>query len=305
MTRARRWARGGPWRSGRCPDGVRSLAVMVGPGAVVLSAPACGGEAAAGRPRQPAPTLGTVVIPNLGPGYAVTSQGPLQRLAVRLRRTEPVGRRRGAVHAREDHLDLRAGVAGRRRPQPGAGPAGPLPERGRGPGVPAGRTALARVGRDRELGRGAVHPGRPPRDLLRGDQPGRCRRGRHHARRGLRGPAVLLLGGVGQRAAHLPRQRRTGGRGPVRGHGAGARWRHRQRHRRAGSGLDGGTKKGVSGGTIVLAVVVVAVLSLAVATPGCCSGGAGAGGRRHGPCAARAGAPSGGDAVDDLREHSG
>ena len=67
-----------------------------------------------------------------------------------------------------------------------------------------------------------------------------------------------------------------------------------------------GTKKGVSVGTIVLAVVVVAILAAAVATPGLLK-------RRRlaqeaaatGPVLPDAGAPSAGDAVDDLREHSG
>jgi hypothetical protein len=67
-----------------------------------------------------------------------------------------------------------------------------------------------------------------------------------------------------------------------------------------------GTKKGASVGTIVLAVVVVAILGAAVATPGLLK-------RRRlaqeaaatGPVVPGAGAPSAGDAVDDLREHSG
>jgi hypothetical protein len=67
-----------------------------------------------------------------------------------------------------------------------------------------------------------------------------------------------------------------------------------------------GTKKGVSVGTIVLAVVVVAILAAAVATPGLlkrrrlAQEAAATGGEELG-----AGAPSAGDAVDDLREHSG
>jgi cell division protein FtsN len=67
-----------------------------------------------------------------------------------------------------------------------------------------------------------------------------------------------------------------------------------------------GTKKGVSVGTIVLAVIVVAILAAAVATPGLLK-------RRPlaqeaaatGPVVPGAGAPSAGDAVDDLREHTG
>ena len=46
--------------------------------------------------------------------------------------------------------------------EPGAGPPGPLPLRGGGPGVPAGGAALARRRRDRELGPAAVHPRGPP-----------------------------------------------------------------------------------------------------------------------------------------------
>jgi hypothetical protein len=57
------------------------------------------------------------------------------------------------------------------------------------------------------------------------------------------------------------------------------------------------SKKGVTGGTIVLAVVVVAVLSLAVATPALL--------RRRRAAQDAAATPSGSDAVDDLREHSG
>jgi len=63
-----------------------------------------------------------------------------------------------------------------------------------------------------------------------------------------------------------------------------------------------GTKRGVSGSAIALTVVVVAVLALAVATPALLRR------RRAAPDAAAAmvlPAPSGGDAVHDLSEHSG
>ena len=66
------------------------------------------------------------------------------------------------------------------------------------------------------------------------------------------------------------------------------------------------TKKGVSVGTIVLAVFVVAILAAAVATPGLLQR------RRLAQEAAATRlwcpalrAPSAGDAVDDLREHTG
>ncbi len=65
LLRAPRWAR----------NGALSLAVC----AVALVAPAGAGvpdDAAAAT--GPPPTLGSVVIPDLGPGYAVTSQGALQ-----------------------------------------------------------------------------------------------------------------------------------------------------------------------------------------------------------------------------------
>ena len=44
----------------------------------VLVGPGVPGAAAAAAGKESPPTLGTIVIPNLGPGYAVTSQGPLQ-----------------------------------------------------------------------------------------------------------------------------------------------------------------------------------------------------------------------------------
>lgn len=81
-----------------------------------------------------------------------------------------------------------------------------------------------------------------------------------------------------------------------------------------------GTKKSISAGTIGLAVVVVLVLALAVATPallrrhrdataGATAGAAAEVGSepapRPGPASSPASEPSGGDAVDDLREHSG
>jgi hypothetical protein len=72
------------------------------------------------------------------------------------------------------------------------------------------------------------------------------------------------------------------------------------------TGTGTGTKKGVSVGTIVLAVIAVAILAAAVATPGLLK-------RRRlaqeaaatGPGVPGAGAPSAADAVDDLREHTG
>jgi hypothetical protein len=68
-------------------------------------------------------------------------------------------------------------------------------------------------------------------------------------------------------------------------------------------GRGAAAKKGGSGGTIVAAAVVVAVLSLAVATPALLRR------RREAQEAAAAAVlpvtPSGGDAVDDLRQHGG
>ena len=207
----------GPVRRRRCPGGHRPPR-------------GAGGRASrtvlpAGAAIRTTASLDEVVIPNVGPGYTVSSQGPLNPAAIRLQRAGSLGRRQRPLHAGQVHRHLRAGVAGRRRPQPGAGPAGPLPERGGRPGVPAGRPALARVGRDRGLERRVVHPGCPPRDLLRRHRPGRRRRGHHHARRRVRRPAVVLLGGLGQRPADFARQRREGGPGPARRHGAGAGWR--------------------------------------------------------------------------------
>ena len=62
------------WAPHRARNGALSL--FLAGGALWLVA-LTGGSAAA-SPEPAAPTLGTVVIPALGPGYAVTSQGPLQ-----------------------------------------------------------------------------------------------------------------------------------------------------------------------------------------------------------------------------------
>ena len=80
--------------------------------------------------------------------------------------------------------------------------------------------------------------------------------------RRLRRPAVVLLGGVGQRAADLAGQRRTGGPGPVQGDDAGARAAQRRR-----AGASSRPRRASRPAPSWLAVLVVAVLALAVATP--------------------------------------
>jgi hypothetical protein len=75
------------------------------------------------------------------------------------------------------------------------------------------------------------------------------------------------------------------------------------------AGSSAGTKKGVTVGTVVVAVIAVAILGAAVATPGLLKRrrlareAAATTGLPHADADARA--PSAGDAVDDLREHSG
>jgi hypothetical protein len=65
VRRAPRWARSGTFSLAACALVLVAL--------IVTGAPGDAGTAA-----QSPPALGTVVIPDLGPGYAVTSQGPLQ-----------------------------------------------------------------------------------------------------------------------------------------------------------------------------------------------------------------------------------
>jgi hypothetical protein len=74
MPRALRWARDG----GLGFTGCALLGVALGGNGGVAGAAAAAAATAAAAADQPPPTLSTVVIPNLGPGYSVTSQGPLQ-----------------------------------------------------------------------------------------------------------------------------------------------------------------------------------------------------------------------------------
>jgi hypothetical protein len=75
MTRARRRARLGGVAGALM--GCALLVVMVGAGGGGAVAGAAGGAGAADGHTNPAPALGTVVIPNVALGYTVTSQGPL------------------------------------------------------------------------------------------------------------------------------------------------------------------------------------------------------------------------------------
>ncbi len=85
MTRDRRRARRGG--AAGALTGWALLVVMVGAGG---GGAAAGAVVAAGDSHtHPPPTLGTVVIPNVALGYTVTSQGPLNASAIRLRRTDP------------------------------------------------------------------------------------------------------------------------------------------------------------------------------------------------------------------------
>ena len=161
-------------------------------------------------------------------------RGAARRVAVRIELPRSGGRHDRSGHPGQDDQHLRTGLEHRGWGQRGAGPPGSLPLRRRGAGLPAGRPALARLGRDRELRPAARGPRSTPDDVLRVDHPGRCRPGDHHACRRLRGPAVVLLGGGGQPAADHAGRRGSGRPGPAGGDGGGPRWSEprRRRHKR-------------------------------------------------------------------------
>ncbi len=247
------------------------------------------------------PTLATVVIPAVAPGYTVTSQGPLDVSEFASDAPDPTAASRalstlgGPISTYERVWQADRGLNQVqdllvRFPDPARAQVF----------LQAAQHSLE-IGRDRELGPVAVHPGFPPRHLLPGDQPRRGRPGHHHARRDLRRSPVHLLGGGGQRAPHLPRQRRSARRGPARGDGTGAGWRHDRHGRRPTA------RRVPRSAPSAWPCSSSPSWRLAVAAPGLL---------RRRRLAQEAAAPvpplhhvgppsSAGDAVDDLREHSG
>ena len=169
---------------------------------------------AAAAAARAAPALGTVVIPNPGPGYAVTSEGPLNPSQFASRSPDPAA-------AASAFATLAGPSRTYERVWEDDGGANQvqdllvaLPVGRRGAGLPAGGAARPPVRRDRERGPAGARPRGPADDLFRREHPGRGRTGHHHARRRRRGPAFVLLGGDGHRAADLPRRRPFGWPGP-------------------------------------------------------------------------------------------
>jgi hypothetical protein len=276
---------------------------------VVMGTGVPGGAAVAGAATgaQEPPTLGTIVIPNLGPGYAVTSQGPLQASQFASDAPNPSAAA-GALSTLGKTISTYERVW-----QADGGLNQVQNLLVRFPNAVGAHVFLLAAQHSLESG-----------EIVSSDAvsaiPG-ARRVTYFAatnRDGV-GEAVTMRSGVyvdllsffsaasgnsrpispanAERVALAQYKAMTDAPGGAGGTTTAA----------AGNGATSG--KGVTGGTIVLAVAAVAVLSLAVATPLLLR-------RRRAPQDAAANAaddattvlpsaPSGGDAVHDLREHSG
>ncbi len=280
MLRARRWARSG------------GVATMTG--CVLLVVVASAGTAAVAASPSP-PTLGRVVIPNLGPGYAATSQGRLNPSQFASNAPDPSAAA-GALSTLGKSISTYERVwqadGGRNQVQD-------LLVR-----FPNAVGAQVFLGAARHsLESGEIVSSDPVSSI-----PG-ARRVTYFAATNQDGvgEAIVIRAGVYvdllsffsaasgnaqpispanvervARAQYEAMPQAAGGAGTATADRAAA------------------TKKGVSGGTIVLAVVVVAILALAVATPALLRRRAG----RDATAAVPPATPSGGDAVDDLRQHS-
>jgi hypothetical protein len=275
------------------------LAACCGLLLVVLMGTGVGGEAAAAAKGSP-PTLGTIVIPNLGPGYAVTSQGPLQASQFASDAPDPSAAA-GALST------LGKTISTYQRVWQADGGLNQVQNLlVRFPNAVGAQVFLLAAQHSLESG-----------EIVSSDAvsaiPG-ARRVTYFAATNQDGvgEAVTMRSGVyvdllsffsaasgnaqpispanAERVAlaqYTSMAQAPGGAGSA----------------TAAAGRGAAAKKGVTGGTIVVAVAAVAVLSLAVATPALLRR------RRAAQDAASAAvvpvAPSGGDAVDDLRQHSG
>ena len=155
-----------------------------------------------------------MVIPNLGLGYAVTSQGPLDPSRFASDAPDPSAAA-GALST------LGKSISTYERVWQADGGLNQVQDLlVRFPDAVGAQVFLQAAQHSLESGEIVssdpvrVHTRGPPCDLLRGDRPGRRRRGHHHARRRVRRPAVVLLGGVGERAADFARRRRAWWPGP-------------------------------------------------------------------------------------------
>jgi hypothetical protein len=266
---------------------------------MVLGGPGVPGEAAAAAKESP-PTLGLIVIPNLGPGYAVTSQGPLQASQFASDAPDPSAAA-GALSTLGKTISTYERVW-----QADGGLNQVQNLLVRFPNAVGAHVFL--LAAQHSLESGEIVSSDPVSAI-----PG-ARRVTYFAATNQDGvgEAVTMRSGVyvdllsffsaasgnaqpispanAEQVALAQYKAMTEAPG-----GAGAT-------AAAGSGATSG--KGVTGGTIVVAVAAVAVLSLAVATPLLLRRRQAARDAADHATTVLAPAPSGGDAVHDLREHS-
>jgi hypothetical protein len=250
-----------------------------------------GGPAAS----EPAPsTLGTVVIPDLGPGYAVTSQGPLQAsqfasdapdpsaaagalstLGKTISTYERVWQADGGLNQVQNLLVRFPNPTGAQvflQAAQHSLESGEIVSSDSVPSIPGARrvTYFAATNQD-GVGEAVTMRSGVYVDLL----------SFFSAASGNAQPISPANAERVAQAQYTAMTRAPGGASSV-----------------AASTGGGSSKKSASGGTILAAVLVVAVLALAVATPALLR-------RRRAATAVLPVTPSGGDAVHDLREHSG
>ena len=286
LQRARRRARNGAFSLAAC--------------AVVLVAASAAGvpDDAAAASRESPPTLGTVVIPNLGPGYTVTSQGALQAsqfasdapdpsaaagalstLGKTISTYERVWQADGGLNQVQNLLVRFPDAAGAQvflQAAQHSLESGEIVSSDKVPSIPGARRVTYFAATDQDgVGEAVTMRAGVYVDLL----------SFFSAASGNAQPISPANAEQVAQAQYKAMAQAPGGTTATVG---GAP-----------------TKKGVSVGTVVAAVFVVAVLALAVATPALLRR------RRAARDAAAATIPStvpsgpGGDAVHDLREHSG
>jgi hypothetical protein len=274
----------------------RSGALSLAGGALFLMALTGGPAAAATSPStsEPPPTLGTVVIPDLGPGYAVSSQGPLQAsqfasdapdpsaaagalstLGKTISTYERVWQADGGLNQVQNLLVRFPNPTGAQvflQAAQHSLESGEIVSSDTVPAIPGARrvTYFAATNQD-GVGEAITMASGVYVDLLSFFS-------------AASGNAQPISPANAERVAQAQYKAMTHAPG-----GAGSA---------AAAAGGGSSKKSASGGTILAAVLVVAVLSLAVATPALLR-------RRRAATTALPAAPSGGDAVHDVREHSG
>jgi hypothetical protein len=312
-TRARGRARsGGAGRPTRTLGLTLALALaLTGSGVVLLVLAGSAGGSAAAADADAADSLGDVVIPNLGPGYAVTSQGPLNAsqfasnapdpsaasgalstLGKSISTYERVWQADGGLNQVQDLLVRFPNAVGAQvflQAAQHSLESGEIVSSDPVASIPGARrvTYFAATNQD-GVGEAITMRAGLYVDLL----------SFFSAASGNAQPISPANAELVARTQYTAMTQAPGGAATT-GTGTPA----------TGSASAAGTKKGVSGGTIGIAVVAVAILALAVATPALL--------RRHRAAQEAAASastltgpplpdvPSGGGAVDDLREQSG